>query len=1358
MSRDALVVGINIYKYSRLPNLSLPSEDAEAIAQLLTHYGGFRVKRLPEAIEDDNSVCVDPEDTVSLKQLKKAIEQLFLPEGEHPPDTALLYFSGHGLRDDSQIKQGYLATSDVNPDEEKWGLSLKWLRQVLEASPIKRKIIWLDCCYSGELLNFKENLEKETNPGNKEGYNRCFITASRAFEVAFEETSGNHGVLTGALLQGLDPTQQPDGWVTNYSLADFINRELEIQTQRPLCHNSGKAIVLTNNQPKKQLGECPYKGLESFNLKDAHFFYGRTGLTDELIKRVEKSNFVAVLGASGSGKSSVLSAGLLYKLKRGEDLLGSDRWQFYPLFNPGEHPLQNLKAAIGKEPDELEQLIATAEAERVVLIVDQFEECFTLCKDEECQRFFDCLLGAVERTGNKLCLVLGMRADFLDKCTQYPKLADKIESENLAIVKPLAREELEEAIMEPAKKVGLQVEPRLVERMIKDVVSSPGRLPLLQDALRELWNQAQKSPDKHLLTLDCYQALDGIEQILERRANKTYDEELKTDVERLVAKRVFLELTNVGEETEVKVTLKSVHKERLVEKVSCGEAKEVVNRAIAVLEKARLIVTSDAGVVSIAHQALISNWERLRQWVEENPEARRKKQKIQAAAEEWQANGKSKGYLLQAERLVEAEGFVQSYADTVPLSSLEQEFVKASRQQSDRLQKERERLRQRIISGLAGGLIVSLSLAGAAGWQWRQASIQREQSEVGRINALFVADSLASEALLSSNLDLEAIVQAIRMGRLLQQSTRVRADTKMRSVAALEKVVYGVRELNRFQGHSNTLTSVSNSPDGKTIASASHDKTIKLWNLDGRELRTFRGHSSSVKSISFSPDGKTIASASDDKTIKLWNLDGRELRTIRGHSFSVNSVSFSPDGKTIASASVDETIKLWNLDGRELRTIRGHSAMVNKVSFSPDGKYIASASSDSTVKLWSLNGREIQTFKGHSNPVWSVIFSPDGKTISSASWDKTIKVWSLDGKELQTFKGHSSDVVSISFSPDGKTIASASWETIRLWSLNGQGLQTIQGYVTSVNFSSDGKTIASASSDTIKLWNLAGKELQAFKCSSRVNSLSFSPDGKTIASNDWDVIKLWSIDGRELQNFKGHSEVVNSVSFSPDGKTIASASDDNTIKLWSLDGRELQTLKGHSENVNSISFSPNGKTMASASFDKTIKLWSLDGQELKTFKGHSDVVTSVSFSPDGNTIASSSSDNTIKLWSLDGKELQTIKGHSAWIASVSFSPDGNTIASASGDSTIKLWSLDGKELQTLKGHTTVPLNISFSPDGKSLASAGADKTIILWNLNLDNLLVRGCNWLHDYLKNSNNGMSKEDPRRHLCDDVKASAR
>src|SRR5919199_5995019 len=288
-SRDALVVGINTYKYPRLKSLKTPSENAEAIAQRLTEYGNFRVKRIPESVQKDNSLRVGRQTEVSLKQLRKAIEQLFLPEGSNIPDTALLFFSGHGLRNDSRIKKGYLATSDINPDIEMWGFPLPELRELLEASPIKQQIVWLDCCYSGELFNFDENLKeadpgnkadrdhsgklfnfdenlKEADPGNKADRDRCLITASRGFEVAYEEISGIHGVLTGALLKGLDPRERPDGWVTTHTLADFINKELKTETQRPLCHNSGSPIILTTCKPKSvnspDEGICPYKGLE----------------------------------------------------------------------------------------------------------------------------------------------------------------------------------------------------------------------------------------------------------------------------------------------------------------------------------------------------------------------------------------------------------------------------------------------------------------------------------------------------------------------------------------------------------------------------------------------------------------------------------------------------------------------------------------------------------------------------------------------------------------------------------------------------------------------------------------------------------------------------------------------------------------------------------------------------------------------------------------------------------------------------------------------------------------------------------------------------------------------------------------
>ncbi len=626
-----------------------------------------------------------------------------------------------------------------------------------------------------------------------------------------------------------------------------------------------------------------------------------------------------------------------------------------------------------------------------------------------------------------------------------------------------------------------------------------------------------------------------------------------------------------------------------------------------------------------------------------------------------------------------------------------------------------------------------------------------------------VLKSASSKALFSSGQEFDALLEALRAGKqlyALDKSVKTKVNAQMQVVTALHQAVYGVKERNRLQGHQGWVNSVSFSPDGKTLASASSDGTIKLWSREGRELHTLTGHSSRVNSASFSPDGQIIASASEDKTIKLWSREGKELKTLNGHSDWVNSASFSPDGQLIASASSDSTIKLWSIEGKELQTLNWTWDWVNSVNFSPDGQIIASASSYGTIKLWSIKGKELQTLTGHSGRVISVGFSPNGQIIASGSEDNTIKLWSIEGRELQTLTGHSGRVNSASFSPDGQTIASASRDnTIKLWSIEGRKLQTLtghSGYVISVSFSPNGQMIASADSDgTIKLWSIEGRELQTLTGHrGRVIDVGFSPNGQMIASAGWDnTIKLWSIAGKELQTLQGHKAGVSSISFSPDTQMIASASWDKTVKLWSISGKKQQTFQGHSDQVHGVSFSPNGKTLASASWDGTIKLWSIEGRELQTLRGHSDRVDSVSFSPDGKTLASASHDSTIKLWSLEGKELQTLRGHSAGVNSLSFSSDGKTLASASNDSTIKLWSLEGKELETLIGHGSWVSSVSFSPDSQTLASASDDGTVILWNLNLDSLMELGCSWVRDYLRNNPN-VSESD--RHLCDCIETS--
>ncbi|MDZ8222746.1 eIF2A-related protein [Nostoc sp. ChiVER01] len=658
--------------------------------------------------------------------------------------------------------------------------------------------------------------------------------------------------------------------------------------------------------------------------------------------------------------------------------------------------------------------------------------------------------------------------------------------------------------------------------------------------------------------------------------------------------------------------------------------------------------------------------------------------------------------------------------------------------------------------------------------------------------------SASSEALFASQKGIDALKESLKAGRKLQQTVWVDSNTREQVQTALYQAVFGLREYNRFDGHISGINSVTFSLDRTLIASASADTTIKLWHPDGSLVKTLSGHEDVVNSVSFSPDSQIVASASQDKTVKLWSREGELLATLVGHQGVVNNASFSPDGQIIASASSDKTVKLWSRDGKLLKTLQGHNGAVLSVAWSTDGQTIASGSADKTVKLWNRDGKLLKTFQGHDDAVLSVAWSPDGQTIASASLDQTIKLWNLEGKLLRTLSGHSAGVTSVSFSRDGKAIVSASTdETIKLWSSEGMLLGTLKGHnnwVNSVSFSPDGRTLASASRDkTIKLWHLDGVLQRKPKADNNdwITSISFSPNDRTLAAASRDkTIKLFSRDGKLLHTLTGHEGQVWGVSFSHDGQVIASASKDKTVKLWNRDGKLLNTLHGHDDTVLSVAWSPNSQVIASASKDKTVKLWNRDGKLLNTLQGHQDAVNWVSFSPDGKLLASASDDKTVKIWNLDGKLLYSLNGHSRRVNGVAWSPDGKAIASASIDNTVKIWSRDGHLLNNLTGDGDSFISVSFSPDGKTLAASSDDKvriwnregtllialkgdkqeltsvsfshdgktlaagsgngTVIFQNLadiELEKLLARGCNLLHDYLQ-TNQKVMKSD--RALC--------
>lgn len=618
-----------------------------------------------------------------------------------------------------------------------------------------------------------------------------------------------------------------------------------------------------------------------------------------------------------------------------------------------------------------------------------------------------------------------------------------------------------------------------------------------------------------------------------------------------------------------------------------------------------------------------------------------------------------------------------------------------------------------------------------------------QSAKVAKLEAL----NSAAEIRNSSQEQLEALVSALKAAISLRSPFPVEKELKRRTISNLNELLSKVEEKNRLGGreqHQGLVWEVTVSPDGKIMATASEDNTVKLWSRQGEFLGNLP-HSDRLYGVDFSPDGEKIAAASQDGNVYLWNLapsqaasgekiDGELVATFGGHSESVYDATFSPDGEIVVSASQDGRMKFWNLGGELLATVAGddrHSAAVTGVSFTADGKLAVSSSYDGTVKIWQVGeaGREVVLLKTweFGAGVTGAAINQNGRMIAASGADGNIKLWDLDGKLLRSFKAHDGLAWMLSFSSDGQKLASGGNDkTIKVWSVeDGSLLKTLtghQGEVYSVSFLPGENAIASSSRDnTVRIWQPDFRLIRSFTGHrDGVFSVSFSAAGDVIASGSQDkTVKLWNVNGDLLENFVGHEDEVNAVSFSPDGKLIASASQDKTVKLWQVDGSLLASFVGHTEEVNGVSFSPDGKLIATASSDNTVRLWNLEGEFLRVLGEHDDWVYRASFSPDGKIVATASADNTVKLWNLQGDLLRTLEGHSGEVNWVIFSADGEKIATASDDKIVKLWSVDGKLLKTLEGHDNKVLGVDFSADGKLLASASEDKTIKIWTVDGD---------------------------------------
>jgi WD40 repeat protein/energy-coupling factor transporter ATP-binding protein EcfA2 len=1203
---------------------------------------------------------------------------------------------------------------------------------------------------------------------------------------------------------------------------------------------------------------CPYRGLFAFQEEDSHLFFGRKMFTEDLAAAVKTNPLVAVVGPSGSGKSSVVFAGLIPALRKTIIQL-----QIIS-FRPGNNPFKALAAALVpllEKRDNLnsargsaifscknyctlkrkiaryavrkavpktllqaiyhKKLVQVSDSSnsesnsrclferkleiwlqrddkalyqiiesfvqhnpgvRLVLIADQFEELYTQTPKAQHQPFLDGLLTAIRLAGG-FTVVLTLRADFYEHALSCHSFSDALQGavHNLG---SMSREELQSAIAQPAALMQVKLEDGLINKLIDTAWGHSGRLPLLEFALTQLWSQQLWG----WLTNQAYAEIGGVEEALANHAEAVYAQ--LSEADRMRAQRIFIQLVQPGIGTDVN--------RRLATRNDVNSANwDLVMH----LASNRLVITSRSEstfeeTVEIVHESLIISWGRLGSWMQVNAEFRLWQEQIRTAIQTWQNSNLDEGALLRGKPLADAEYWQKKRRDE--LSEGEKSFIEVSLKVRDRDLFQQKQRRKLTISGLSTGLGLALILAGVAWWQSQNFAL----CEIKAISAF-------AETLLTSNQTFDALLESLKASNKLNEMPRSLAFYKFHKKATIQKridsllqeAVYKVTERNRLQSHKAAVMSASFSPQGNTIATASADKIVKLWNLNGREIKTLKGHQALVNSVIFSPDGQTIASASDDKTVKLWSLKGKEIKSLIGHKGAVNSVVFSPDGQTIATGSSDNTVKLWSVKGKEIKSLIGHKAAAKSVIFSPDGQTIATASADNTVKLWNRNGKEIRTLSGHKDWVWSVSFSPDGKTIATASKDSTVKLWTLEGKQIETLNGGGYSFTSVSFSPDGETIATASANNkVILWSASGKKLQILTGHkdwVWSVSFSPDGQMLATTSKDrTVKLWQLKGKDLQILSAhEGAINRAIFSPDGQMLATASQDkTVKFWSIAGKKLQDLKGFnsgltdisfsrkgnkfatatnggnvtiwqrnsekiktfnnpSDWIWNVSFSPDDRTIATTSTtEKAVKVWSIDGNLKAVLKGHTDGVNGVSFSPDGQRIATASWDQTVRLWSKEGQEIATLKGHSDGVHSVVFSHDGQNIASTSEDKTAKLWTREGKEIATLRGHKDAVWNVDFSPDDQRIATASWDGSVKVWTRKGKEIAMFKGHEAKVLSVRFSPDGHQLVSSDKAGKLIVWNLDLtpDDWRVRGCEWVRDYLQNNPNVLESD---RHVCDGI-----